>query len=91
MTIEKNFEASRKSHIALSDNRHNYVHPSASLASQTSFGKQPWCAQVLSLLSELHYKVNDHNYGVAFDDIPQKTYKVALFLYEHGSKVQIIH
>ena len=47
MTIEKNFEASGKSHIASSDNEHNYVHPSASLASETSFGKQLWCAQVL--------------------------------------------
>ena len=39
---------------------------------------------------KIRYKVNEEDYGIAFDDIPQDSYRIALYLSERGSKVQII-
>ena len=40
---------------------------------------------------KIKYKLNDKDYGIAFSDIPRRTYKIALFLYECGSSVQTIN
>ena len=54
MTVEKNFEASGKRHIASFNERHDNVHPNVTLAAQFSFGNASWCAQLLKALSELY-------------------------------------
>ena len=54
LPLKKKSEASGKPHIASCDRGHNNVHPNATLASQTSFGKAPWPAQFLKVLSKLH-------------------------------------
>ena len=38
---------------------------------------------------QLKYKVNDKDFGIAFDNIQKNTYKIALYLFGKGSKVQI--
>ena len=40
--------------------------------------------------NQLSYKVNEQNLGIAFDEIPDTEYRVALYLYEKSSKVQLI-
>ena len=42
---------------------------------------------------QLKYKVNDTDLGIAFDELPSKpeSYRVAVYLYERGSKIQIIN
>ena len=41
--------------------------------------------------NQLKYKVNDEDLGVAFDNIEKKPYKIALYLYGKGCKVQIMN
>ena len=38
----------------------------------------------------IRYRVNNQDLGVAFDYIPSKVYKIALYLYGQGSKAQIL-
>ena len=39
---------------------------------------------------QIKYKINDMDIGSAFDNIEQKSYRVGLYLYYNGVKVQII-
>ena len=55
MPIGKNFEASKKQQIAAFDECCVNVHPNPTPGFPNVFGKAPWCAQFLSLLSEHHY------------------------------------
>ena len=40
---------------------------------------------------QIKYKVNDFDYGVAFSDVEHAKYRIAVYLYEKGSEVEIIH
>ena len=40
---------------------------------------------------QIKYKVNDIDFGIAFHKIPNDTYRIALYLFGKGSKVQILN
>ena len=40
---------------------------------------------------QIRYTVNDQDLGVAFDNIQQTIYKIEVYLYGKGSKVQLLH
>ena len=38
----------------------------------------------------LRYKVNDHDCGIAFEQLTPKAYRIAVLLYRTGSAIQIV-
>ena len=39
----------------------------------------------------IRYAINDADFGVAFQEIPPESYRIAVYLHEKGSKLQMIN